>query len=287
MGAIFILACSIVWLLLTMGVRILSPLTLSGWVLALWPLLLLLYLFLVLYTPNKQNMDMDIQKAKQDYFDNKDKLDPIYADQLKRKWEDDIATRNKYYIGMFVLWCYMPIPFYAIYLLYPTAKQFTLDNYVPEAGLALVLTCIITTLLWAGYTFGFFQAAYVIIGVLVGLAFMGVYIYTLMKVTMNQRILFSLALYVTSLLVVGFVYGTWTAVFVCMLIAIISVIVVVCATMIGTFIPPFALWFLLFVVFAAMIVWGTYTFGLVVAACTLILFGFLACPVIATLASKN
>ena len=282
MSAIFIIACSIVWILLTMAVRILSPRILSGWTLALWALLLSLYLFLVLYTPNKQKMDMDIQNSKQDYFDNKDKLDPVYADQLKRKWEDDMIIRNKYYIGMFVLWCYTPIPFYAIYLLYPTANQITLDNYVTVASLTLILTCIFTTLLWAGYTFGFFQAAYVSIGVLAGLASMGGYIYMLMNVSMNQRYLISIALNFILLLVVCFVYGIWTALFVWMLLAIIVVVVFACASMIVAFIHPLALYFISFVVFVAMIVWGAYTFGLVVAVCTLIMFVFVACLFIAT-----
>jgi hypothetical protein len=159
---IMIIACSIVWLLVTAAFRIFTPITIRKELLALWVLIFLLYLFLVFYIPYKRKLDLDILNAKQEYFDNKDKLAEVYADQLKRKWMDDVVIRNKYYILMFIIWCYIPIPFYMIYLLYPTQRQFTLENYLPIAGAALVLTSMIAIFVWSGYRIGFMQMAYVI-----------------------------------------------------------------------------------------------------------------------------
>ena len=161
MDTLMILACSIVWIIVTMVFRIFTPLTLRIELLVLWVLIFLFYLFLVFYIPYKKKLDTAILDAKQEYFDNKDKLDPIYADQLKRKWMDDMITRNKYYIMMFVIWCYIPIPFYMIYLLYPTANQFTLENYIVMA-VVLVLTSMSAFLLRIGYSVGLMQMVYVI-----------------------------------------------------------------------------------------------------------------------------
>lgn len=162
LDTLMILACSIVWLIVPIIFRIFTPLTLRGELLTLWVLIFACYLFIILYNPSKKKMDTDILNAKQDYFDNKDKLNQIYADQLKDKWSNDMVIRNRYYITMFIIWCYIPIPFYMIYLLYPTKNQFTLDNSVSTAFASLVLTSMIAIFLWSGYTIGFLHMGYVI-----------------------------------------------------------------------------------------------------------------------------
>jgi len=163
MDTLMILACSIVWILVTMLFRILTPLTLRVELFALWILIFLLYFFLFFYIPYKKKLDTNILTSQQAYFDNKDKLDGIYVEQLKRKWTDDMVIRNKYYITMFIIWCYIPIPFYMIYLLYPTRNQFTLDNAVPISLLTLALTTLIAT----GFTLGVLNMVYVISALLI------------------------------------------------------------------------------------------------------------------------
>ena len=249
--------------------------------LVLWTLIFLLYLVIVFYIPYKKKLDTDILDAKQEYFDNKDKLDQIYTDQLKRKWEEDMIIRNKYFIIMFIVWCYVPIPFYAIYLLYPTTNQFTLDRYVPIAGGSLVLTTIITVLLWAGYTFGFFQTAYIIAIAIIGLLFAGIYIAVLMHATMFQRCVYTIFLY-TAMLVGGyFAYGGWTMICVGVL-TVMMLFGGLGVLMITSVLKASSVAQILFMlaVCGAVIVWGAYTFGIVVAVYTLILYIIAVTPVI-------
>lgn len=230
MDTLMIFACSIVWILVTMIFRIFTPLTLRIELLVLWVFTFLAYLCIVFYIPYKKKLDTDVLDAKQHYFDNKDKLDPIYADQLKRKWEDDMVIRNKYYITMFIIWCYVHIPFYAIYLLYPTTNQVTLDNYMILSGGTLVLTSVIALFLWAGYTFGVLNVvtmvAAVITAMIAGIFFARKYSSVLWNIT-TFRVCVSLlyiALYIVGALVGGIMSMVYVLLYIVIIVCVMAIL---------------------------------------------------------------
>ena len=222
MDTLMILACSIVWILVTMIFRIFTPLTLRIELLMLWVFTFLAYLCIVFYIPYKKKLDTDVLDAKQSYFDNKDKLDPIYADQLKRKWTDDMVIRNKYYITMFIIWCYVPIPFYAIYLLYPTTNQFTLDHYVPIAAAILVLASMITLVVWGIYTVGALNMIAVIISVIMAV-FAGIFLYN--SVSWNIT---TFRVCVALLYIILYIVGALVGGIMPMLYVLLYIVIIVC-----------------------------------------------------------
>ena len=162
LDTLMMIACSIVWISMTMVFRIY---TLHGYLLALWGLLFLCYMFIVFYSPSKTNMDSSVLTAKQEYYDNKDKLDDFYVNQLKQNWTNDMVKRNRCYHFMFMGLCYLTIPYYMICLLYPSTNSFALENSVPIAFGSVAFTSMVSILLWSGYTIGFLQLTYVIAGI--------------------------------------------------------------------------------------------------------------------------
>ena len=86
-------------------------------------------LFVMSYNAIKQNHDKDVSDSKQDYLKNKDKIDKMYSDQLLYNWINANNARNKYFILMFVILFYLPVPYYIVYLLnHDPSKPTPLDD---------------------------------------------------------------------------------------------------------------------------------------------------------------
>jgi MFS family permease len=172
---LMIAACTIVWFSVVVAFRWLIPFSMVWYIILLSLLVFVGYLFAVYYSPIKTDYDVSISNAKQDYLNNKDKLDQVYVDQLKTDWKNDTMDRNKYFILMFIVLCYLPVPYYVIYLMGHNPKQYTpLDHFmeswvtVPMTLAMMSLIGIVAVLLWGIYTFGIMYMLYILLSVVVG-----------------------------------------------------------------------------------------------------------------------
>jgi hypothetical protein len=124
------------------------------WVGLLLTLIIFLGLvFVMSYNAIKQQYDKDVSDSKQDYLKNKDKIDKMYSDQLLNNWVNASNSRNKYFIIMFVILFYLPVPYYIIYLLYHPSNQTPLDDMMdhhmtPIALLAFAFMTFFTILIY-------------------------------------------------------------------------------------------------------------------------------------------
>jgi hypothetical protein len=172
---LMIAACTIVWVSVVFAFRWLIPFSMVWYNILLSILLFVVYLFIVYYSPIKTDYDASISNAKQDYLNNKDKLDQMYVDQLKTTWENDTMDRNKYFILMFIILFLLPIPHYAVYLMGHNPKQPTsLDELmknvtIPMTLAMLTLIGIVAVLLWGIYTLGIMYMMYILLSVVVGI----------------------------------------------------------------------------------------------------------------------
>jgi len=109
-------------------------------------------LFLVIfYSPVKTEYDKDIQSAQEQYLKYKKDVEEVYADQLKTTWMNAMNGKNKYFIIVFMVLCYLPVPYYLVYLLYlvpgtPTPLDHFLNHQIiPFSILSFALISLITT----------------------------------------------------------------------------------------------------------------------------------------------
>ena len=116
-------------------------------------LLFITGLFLVIfYSPVKTEYDKDIQAAQEQYLKYKKDVEEVYEDQLKTTWINAMNGKNKYFIIVFMVLCYLPVPYYLVYLLYHDPKVPTpLDHFlnhqiIPFSVLSFSLISLITTL---------------------------------------------------------------------------------------------------------------------------------------------
>jgi MFS family permease len=170
---LMIAACFIVWLI----AFVLFQIYYTPWYIILVSVIVLLcYLFMVYFIPLKKNYDTTISNAKQEYLDNKDKIDEVYVTQLKTIWANDVSARNRYFILMFAVFCYIPVLYYVFYLLYHDPKQQTMvDRFMNWMTLPVTLGLIsamslLMGIIWLFYTFGF---TYLLLYVLVPIVFLG------------------------------------------------------------------------------------------------------------------
>jgi hypothetical protein len=115
-------------------------------------LLFITGLFLVIfYSPVKTEYDKDIQSAQDQYLKYKKDVEDVYADQLKTTWMNAMNGKNKYFIIVFMVLCYLPVPYYLVYLLYHNPNEPTpLDHFlnhqiIPFSILSFSLISLITT----------------------------------------------------------------------------------------------------------------------------------------------
>lgn len=155
---LMIAACCIVWLI----AFILFQIYYTPWYIILVSIIALFcFLFMVYFIPLKKNYDTTISNAKQEYLNNKDKIDEIYVTQLKTIWANDVSGRNLYFILMFVVFCYIPVLYYVFYLLYHDPKQRTsVDRFMNWMTLPMTIGLILAMsflmlMIWLIYTFGF------------------------------------------------------------------------------------------------------------------------------------
>jgi hypothetical protein len=127
---------------------------------------------MVNYIPLKKKYDISISNAKQEYLDNKDKIDEVYVNQLKTTWYNDVTSRNIYFILMFAVFCYTPVVYYILYLIYHDPKQKTsVDRFMDWMTLPITLALISAMSIlmltsWLIYTFGIMYLLYVLVPVI-------------------------------------------------------------------------------------------------------------------------
>ena len=174
---LMIAACFIVWLISF----VLFQIYYTPWYIILLSMIFLIcFLFMVYFIPLKKNYDTTISTAKQQYLDNKDKIDEVYVSQLKTIWANDVSARNIYFILMFAVFCYIPVLCYVFYLLYHDPKQQTMVDRVMNwmtlpvtLGLISVIS-LLMLIVWLIYTFGF---TYLLLYVLVPVVFLGAFLW--------------------------------------------------------------------------------------------------------------
>ena len=175
---LMIAACCIVW----MFAFVLFQIYYTPWYIILVSVIVLLcFLFMVYFIPLKKNYDTTISNAKQEYLDNKDKIDEVYVTQLKTIWANDVSERNLYFILMFAVFCYIPVLYYVFYLLYHDPKQQTMvDRFMNwmtlpvTIGLILAMSLLLFAI-WLIYTLGF---TYLLLYVLIPLVFLGGFLWS-------------------------------------------------------------------------------------------------------------
>lgn len=175
---LMITASFIVWLI----AFVLFQIFYTPWYMILLSMIVLLcFLFVVYFIPLKKNYDTSISNAKQEYLNNKDKIDEVYVTQLKTIWANDVSARNIYFILMFAVFCYIPVLCYVFYLLYHDPKQQTMvDRFMNWMTLPVTLGLIsavslLMGIMWLFYTFGF---TYLLLYVLVPIVFLGGFLWS-------------------------------------------------------------------------------------------------------------
>jgi len=175
---LMIAACFIVWMI----AFVLFQIYYTPWYIILVSVIVLIcFLFMVYFIPLKKNYDTTISSAKQEYLDNKDKIDEVYVTQLKTIWANDVSERNLYFILMFAVFCYIPVLCYVFYLLYHDPKQRTsVDWFMNWMTLPVTLGLIsamslLMGIIWLFYTFGF---TYLLLYILVPIVFLGGFLWS-------------------------------------------------------------------------------------------------------------
>lgn len=170
---LMIAACCIVWMIAFVLFQIYYT---PGYIIQLSVIVLLCFFFVVYFIPLKKNYDTTISNAKQEYLNNKDKIDEVYVTQLKTIWANDVSARNRYFILMFAVFCYIPVLFYVFYLLYHDPKQQTMvDRFMnwmtlPVTLGSISLMSLLMLMIWLIKVFGF---TYLLLYVLVPVVFLG------------------------------------------------------------------------------------------------------------------
>jgi hypothetical protein len=167
-----IAACCIVWFGMLVGINLYVPLSMTRYTILVSFLTFVGYLFVVYYSPIKTGYDQTISSAQQDYINNKDKIDENYVTQLKNTWTNDVIVRNKYFVYMFILLCYISVPYYIFYLMYHDPKNVTsfdkfMDQWItiPMTGGILTAISVVGLFSWAIYTYGFMSMVYILLSV--------------------------------------------------------------------------------------------------------------------------
>jgi hypothetical protein len=175
---LMIVGCCIVWII----AFVLFQIYYTPWYIILLSVLFLVcFLFMVYFIPLKKNYDTTISTAKQQYLDNKDKIDEVYVTQLKTIWANDVTARNLYFILMFVIFCYIPVLCYVFYLLYHDPTQQTrVDRFMNWLTLPVTVGLIsamslLMGMIWLIYTIGF---TYLLLYIFIPVVFLGAFLWS-------------------------------------------------------------------------------------------------------------